>query len=181
MRKLVLIAGLTIVVGCSNDPSGSASSGGDIRLENASVAEVAKQAAAAGKSRIEPGAWERTVNIVSMDIPGLPEPMRSQMAAEASKPAPVQKECKQANAEPVDFTQFPAQAESCVYSRYELTGEKIDATMVCTSPIGDVKMAINGTQSPTSYDMLMTQTQMVPDHGEAKSVFRIAGKRVGSC
>lgn len=186
MRKLVLIAGLAVVLaGCNKGPSTeeSARKTGDIRLENASAADVAKQAAAAqGQNKIQSGEWENTVQIVSMDIPGMPEAMRKQMEAETQKQTQTVKECKKVDAEAVDFTKLGDGAQNCTFPKYNMVNGKIDADMVCKGPAGDVKMAINGTQTPTNYDITITSSAPVPGQTtESKTTIRASGKRLGDC
>ncbi|MES2988085.1 MAG: DUF3617 domain-containing protein [Pseudomonadota bacterium] len=188
MRKLVLVAGLCVVLaGCNKSgPSTeeSAKASGDIRLENASAEEVMKQAAAAqDKNKTQPGEWENTVQIVSAEMPGAPEMLRKQMEAETKKPPEVKKECKTAaDVKAVDFTKLAPAAQGCTFPKYIIADGKIDANMVCKGPFGPVKMTIAGTQSPTAYDITMTQSQSLPGQtAESKMTFRSTGKRVGDC
>lgn len=186
MRKLVLIAGLGVVLaGCNKGPSTeeTARSSGEIRLENVSAAEVMKQAAAAqDKNRIQPGEWENTVQIVAAEMPGAPEVLRRQIEAEAKKPAQTKKECKKADDKAIDFSQVGAVTKDCTFAKYVLAGGKIDASMECQAPFGPVRMTISGTQSATAYDVTMTQVQTPPGQSEpSKLTIRTSGKRLGEC
>lgn len=184
MRKLLLTMALgAALTGCNKGPSTeeSARATGDIRLENASAEEVIKQAAAAqGKNQIQPGEWENSVQVVAMEMPGLPEAFRKKMEDETKAPT-VKKECKTAaDAKAVDFAKLAPVAQGCTFAKYVLSGGKVEADMVCKGPMGAVAMTINGTQSPTSYDMTMTQTLDGPK-GKAKTTIRASGKRLGDC
>lgn len=187
MRKLVLIMGLgAALAGCNKGPSteDSARKTGDIRLENASAEEVLKQAAAAqDKNKIQPGEWENTVQLVTSEMPGAPEMLRKQMEAEMKKPPEAKKECKRAeDVKAIDFTKLAPAAQGCTFPKYVVADGRIDANMVCKGPFGPVRMTIGGTQTPTSYDITMTQQQAMPGQSaESKMTIRATGKRLGDC
>lgn len=187
MRKLVLLAGLGVALaGCDKGPSteDSARSSGEIRLENATAEEVMKQAAAAQeKNRMQPGEWENTFQLVSADMPGAPEMLRKKMAEEAKKPPSTTRECRKAeDAKAMDFTKLAPATQGCTFPKYVMANGKVDAKMECKGPFGPVKMTINGTQSPSSYDMTVT-TEQTPPGGSAQSkmTIRATGKRLGEC
>ena len=187
MRKLVLIMGLGVALaGCNNGPSTeeSARKTGDIRLENATAEEVLKQAAAAqGKNQIQPGEWEDSIQLVSAEMPGVPEMLRKEMEAEAGKPPEVRKTCKRAeDVKAVDFTKLAPQANGCAFPKYVVADGKIEANMECKGPFGPIRMTINGSQTPTSYDVTMAQSQALPGgKAESKLTMRATGKRLGDC
>ena len=192
MRHLVLAAGTLSALsslalsGCGGPSTAdSARRTGEIRLENATAEEGIKQSQAAqGKNRIEPGQWESSFQLVSMDLPGVPEgPLREQMLAETKKPPRVVRECKKAeDAKGIDFSTLSPEQRNCRFPKYEIAGGKIAAEMECQGPLGPVRMTISGTQSPTAYDITMTQSQAGPkaDQG-SKMVVRVKGKRIGDC
>lgn len=183
---LLALATLTVLAGCNNGPSTaeSAAKTGDIRLENATAEEVMKQASAAqDKNKIQPGEWENTVQIVSADMPGVPEAIRRQMETEMKKAPESRKECrKPEDAKAIDFTKIAPAAQNCTFPRYIAADGKVDALMECKGPFGPVKMAINGTQSSTAYDITMTQTQAMPGQTKESTMqIRATGKRLGEC
>ncbi|RYG89030.1 MAG: DUF3617 domain-containing protein [Alphaproteobacteria bacterium] len=187
MRKLLLIAGLsTALAGCNNGPSTeeSARKTGDIRLENATAEEVIKQASAAqGKNKIQAGEWEDSIQLVSADMPGVPEMVRKEMEAESKKPPEVRKTCKKdEDIKAIDFTKLAPQANGCTFPKYVVADGKIEANMECKGPFGPIRMSISGTQTPTSYDVTMAQSQALPGgKAESKLTMRASGKRLGNC
>lgn len=185
MRKLVMTIGLcAALAGCNKGATTeeSARKTGDIRLENASADEVIKQAAAAqDKNRMQPGEWENSVQLVSVEMPGAPEALRKQMEAEVKKPPETRKECRKAeDASGLDFTKLAPAAKGCAFPKYVVADGKIEADMVCEGPTGSAKITIRGSQSATSYDVTMTQS--LPGQGaENKMTVRTTGKRIGDC
>lgn len=186
MRVLVLMMGLGVALaGCNKGPSTeeTARATGDIRLENVSAEEVMRQAAAAqDKNKVQPGEWENTLQIVSVEMPGAPEMLRKQIEAEAKKPPESKKECKKAeDAKTIDFSQMGAVTKDCMFAKYVVAGGAIDAKMECKGPFGPVKMTISGTQTAAAYDVTMTQLQATPGQSESKLTIRASGKRLGEC
>jgi hypothetical protein len=187
MRVLVLTIGLGVALaGCNKGPSteDSARQTGDIRLENATAEEVLKQAAAAqSKNKIQPGEWENTVQLVASEMPGAPEVLRKRMEAETKKPPEAKKECRKVDdVKAIDFTKLAPAAQGCTFPKYVVADGRIDANMVCKGPFGPVRMTINGSQTPTSYDITMTQQQALPgQNAESTMTIRATGKRLGDC
>ena len=190
MRHLVLAAGTLSALsglalsGCGGPSTEeSARRTGEIRLENATAGDALKQAEAArGKNRIEPGQWEDSFELVSMDLPGVPEgPLRDQMMAQAGKPRVV-RACKKADDKAIDPGALSSEQRNCRFPKYEVAGGRIAAEMECQGPLGTIRMSLAGTQSPTAYDVTMTQRQKMPGGSqESTTVFRVTGKRVGDC
>jgi hypothetical protein len=187
MRLSILAAGALLpLAACNTGPSteDSAKRTGDIRLENASMEEVVKQTVAAqGKTRAQPGEWENSYQLVALDLNGVPEPVASQMKSELGKPPHTTRICKKAeDAQAIDFSKLSTTQQGCRFPKYLMAGGKIDAKMECDAQFGKMRMAITGTQTPTGYDVTMTQSQAVPGQNkESSSTVRLTGKRVGDC
>ena len=101
MRLTIIAAGALLLplAACNQGPSTeeSARQTGDIRLENASIEEVAKQSAAAdAKTASQPGEWENSFQLTALETGGVPEPMASKMKAEVGKPPKTEKSCRTA-------------------------------------------------------------------------------------
>ncbi len=188
MRRLSFAAAtLLLLAACKPGPStvDSARETGEIRLENASAEEVVKQnEAARGKHKVEPGQWENSYQLVSLDMPGLPEgAMRNEMMAETRRPPRIVRECKKdADSKPIDFTKLSPTQQNCRFGKYILANGRIDAAMECQGPFGPIRMSIAGTQSGAAYDVTMTQSSTAPGQtAESKMTIRMTGKRIGDC
>lgn len=188
MRLTILAAGALLLplAACNKGPSTeeSARQTGEIRLENASMEEVAKQSAAADtKNPTQPGQWENSFQLVAIETGGVPEPMASQMKAEVGKPPKVETGCRKADdVKPLDVSKLPPSQRGCTFPKYKVVGGKIDAAMECDTPMGKSHMTITGTQGKTSYDLTMTQRQTAPGQTKESSMtVRMVGKRLGEC
>jgi hypothetical protein len=99
MNRLLLALPLIAVAACSNEP--------DVKMENASVAEVAQEMRKQGgdSSFVEPGKWQQTMTLLEMDAPGMP-PEAKQMMQRAMDKAQVHEVCltpEQAKSPKEDF------------------------------------------------------------------------------
>ncbi|MDG2534698.1 DUF3617 domain-containing protein [Sphingomonas sp. HITSZ_GF] len=187
MRLTILAAGALLpLAACNQGPSTeqSARQTGEIRLENASMEEVAKQSAAAdAKTAAQPGQWENSFQLVALETGGVPEPIASQMKAELGKPPKTETSCRKAeDVKPIDVSKLSPMQRGCTFPKYKVVGGKIDAVMECDTPMGKSHMTITGSQTKTSYDLTMSQSQTVPGQTKQTSMtVRITGKRLGEC
>src|SRR6476619_5398418 len=126
--------------------------GPEINEKNASVAEVAQKVreAAGTQSMIDPGRWETKVNLLDVDIPGMPPQMATQMKQTMSKmqehnfASCLTEEDVRRPKE--DF--FAGNSKDCRYDHFTMSGGKIDAKLRCEGKSsGGMTMAINGSYS----------------------------------
>jgi len=189
MRLTILAAGALLLplAACNKGPSTeeSARATGEIRLENASIEEVAKQAAAAEAKTPsqKPGQWQNSFQLIALETGGVPEPMASQMKAEVGKPPKTETSCRKAeDVKPLDLSKLSPMQRGCTFPKYVVVAGKVDAVMECDTPMGKSRMTISGTQGQTSYDLTMTQRQTVPGQTKESSMtVRMVGKRLGEC
>lgn len=178
MRHLtIVLPAIVMLAACNSGPT--------VKAENSSVEAVAEAAKSAVK--MEPGQWETTVKILSMDAPGLPAEMQDAM-----------KQQKQEHKVQTCLT--PEQAEKppqemlgamkgCTYEKFEMSGGKMDGTLVCKNMPGmgaqEVRSTTSGTFTSTSYNFT-SETQMNMPAGPAgggkmTTKTQISGKRIGEC
>lgn len=188
MRLTILAAGALLLplAACNKGPSTeqSARETGEIRLENASMEEVAKQSVAAdAKAPGQPGLWETGVQLVALDPGAVPEPMASKMKEDVGKPPRVEQTCRKAgDVKPFDVSKLGPMSAGCKFPKYNFVGGKMDAVMECDTPMSKAHATFSGTQSPTAFDLTMTQRQTVPGQAKETSMtVRITGKRLGEC
>ena len=74
-------------------------------------------------------------------------------------------------------------AESnCTVSKFDTSGNNIDAVMACNSPDGLAgTVAMTGTMNDNSSDVEMTFDQEVPEFGAIKMKMRVKSERIGDC
>lgn len=174
----------TVVLAACNQQSSqeSAAATGQVSLTNASPAEVAKQAQAAGPLRLTPGEWETSVQVIDMDMamPGMaPQAhaeMKKSMMASASRTF---KSCMTPEqAEKPGAGTLTGKADGrCTYRNFTMANGRIDGTLVCTDPRGgEMKQTIAGTFTPTSFAL-----DSALDTAGMKMKARTSGRRVGEC
>jgi hypothetical protein len=155
----------------------------EVEMENASVADVAREMKKAGDDRfVDPGAWEQKVTLISVEAPGMP-PEAKDMMARAFGQAQVHNVClseEEAKSPREDF--FTGADKNCRYKHFNWGGGKIDLELDCQHPNARQVMQLTGTYQPQSYEMAMT----LANEGrtaEQKMVMkmRVDAKRTGEC
>lgn len=157
--------------------------GPEVREENASVAEVAKEVADAGgaASFVRPGRWESKVTIEEMKIPGMSPEAASQMPSfegrvQTSLNCLSEEEAKRPKE---DF--FTGENKNCRYDRFTMAGGKIDAVMKCTQNGGTHTMTMQGSYSPTTYNMRMSMQGEGEGAAGIAMKMRVDAKHTGQC
>ena len=170
MKKWVTVTALGValaVAGCgkSDDKAaGDKAAGGD--------------AAPAAITDLVPGEYETKVEITKYEVAGMPAAAAEQMKTAAAKNAPSYKTCvTEANAKQMQ-EQMVRQAanapEGCTVDNSS-TGNVVNATITCTSPV-----ALKSTMTGTPTDMtIKTET----DAGGQKVIMEMNAKttRIGDC
>lgn len=165
-------------------PLAACDSGPSVKVENASVGEVANEVAEAGGtgSFVRPGKWESKLTIMDMSMPGMPPEVAAQMKGFAGR-IEAHQTCltvEQAQRPKEDF--FAGADRNCRYDRFTMSGGKIDAVMKCAQEGGTQVMEMAGTYSSDAYDMTMTSTASGtgPSAG-MKMRMRVDARRIGEC
>ena len=176
MKKLIIsIAAVTLIAGCSDN---GADKDGDGKITNEEVA------AEMNEVNLEPGEWENTVEIIDVNIEGLPEGAPAGMMDSIKGQKTTSKSCiTEEQAENPGAQFFAAQEETnCEVKKFDMSGGAVSSEMACKNmgAPGNMNMTMDGQYGPSSYDMTMT---MAGEAGgmkmnmEAKS----SGKRIGDC
>ena len=184
MRRLfavsLAVVPLVMLAACDNSPK--------VKAENASVAEVANKVREAGGDdamTVRPGQWESSVELESIDIPGMPPQAAAQMKKTMATVATGHKSClteEQARRPKEDF--FAGTEGNCRYDKFSMDGGKMTGTMRCTSPQGGGTQLVefDGTYGPEEYRMRMASTvEGASPAGPMKMVMNMTSKRVGDC
>ncbi len=129
MNRLIVAIPLLAVAACSSEP--------EVKMDNASVSEVAKEMRKAETARfLNPGKWEHVVTLLEMDVPGMPPEAKSMMQQAMAK-AQKFDHCltpEQAAKPSEDF--FTKADQNCRFEHYEWGDGKIDMKMNCTHAAG---------------------------------------------
>lgn len=175
MTRALLALPLLFVAACSSEP--------DVKMENASVAEVAEEMREAGNDRfINPGKWEQTVTLESIDAPGMPPEAKSMMQ-KAMGDAQVHEVClspEEAKSPKEDF--FSGADKNCRYEHFNWGDGKIDLKLNCKHPNATQTMLLVGNYDPNSYTMTMTASNAGGGAMEQMVMkMKVEAKRVGAC
>ena len=179
MKSALLIACALPLAACGSEP--------EVRAENASVEEVARQVTAAGGSEqfIRPGKWQTRVTVEDIAIPGMQAAAQAQMKGLFAQQQNVT----------IDYCVTPEEARrpggkfftgknsgNCRYETFTMSGGKVDAVMRCPGePSGSMTMKMAGTYTP---DSSTTRSEMVVSGGREGSMTikaRTEARRVGAC
>jgi hypothetical protein len=175
-KALILFSCTAMLAACNSEP--------DVKMENASVGEVAKEMRkqASNDRFINPGQWQQTVTMVSIDAPGMPPEAKSMME-QAMGQAQVHNVCltaEQAKSPKEDF--FAGADKNCRYEHFNWGDGKIDLKLNCKHPNATQTMVLVGDYQPDSYTMTMTATNVGGGPaGEMVMEMKVDAKRTGDC
>lgn len=175
MKRITLTAMvLTMLVACDS---------GEIEMKNASIGEVAEEMREARTaSFVNPGKWQQTATLISIEAPGMP-PEAREMMSRAMGDAQVHEVCltpEQAKSPREDF--FTGTDKNCRYEHFKWGDGKIDLKLNCDHPNASQTMILVGEYEPNSYTMSMTAANEGSAPGQQMVMkMKVDAKRVGEC
>lgn len=186
MHKVWVSTLALTLAACGGSGSGNSAHNAAITLTNVSEAELAKQVETIkAQTQIQPGAWEYQAEIVSVDLPGVPEPMRSQAIEELTRPQPALKQCVTPGSSIASNPALlQAVGKDCVYQKYALGNGRIELAATCKGSEGQpVTATLTGTYSGSQADFLLKQHIAAPagQPGAEDLALRIKSRRTGDC
>lgn len=175
MRHVLLITAAALaLVSCNKGVS----------LTNASTEDVAKAVKESGETaQMRPGKWETKVEMLSMEMPGMegmPAQVMEKVKAEAMKPRTISSCMTEEDVKSHGGKVFGSGDDKCKYEKYEMSGGRIDAVMVCPGGTGEVRMAMTGTFTGDSFAVEQAMDMPGP-RGAMHTKARVTGKRIGDC
>jgi hypothetical protein len=173
-RALAIAIMLLPLAGCSDKPEN-----GDKKAADSS----APTPLTAAPVTFQPGKWQATSELVSMEVPGMPpELAKANVGQKTSFESCMTAE--QAAKPPSDFFTHNDATTSCTTQNFAMAGGKLDATMICEDrkTPGRMTMTLQGDYQPSSYTATMTMIRDgAPAGGNMKITARTSGKRIGEC
>ncbi|HEU0311525.1 MAG TPA: DUF3617 domain-containing protein [Sphingomicrobium sp.] len=176
MKRFALALPLIALAACNSEP--------EVRMENASTEEVAREMSKAGGNDafINPGKWEQTVTLIDIEAPGMPPEAKSMMSR-AMGEAQVHEVCltaEQAKSPREDF--FTGADQNCRYEHFNWGDGKIDLKLNCKHPNATQTMVLVGNYEPDSYTMTMTATNVGGGPEEQMVMkMKVDARRTGPC
>jgi uncharacterized protein YceK len=180
--RLSLLACAALLSGCG--------SSNDVSLKNASIADVAK--ASADSDRLDPGSWTSTVEVVSIDMPGISGPEK-QVAQAMFKNMIGQKQVSERCVTPSEALKPSEEllsgkgAKECRFQSFDLSGGKLKAQMSCMSKTqgGGMVMTMAGDYGRSAFALNTEMTISNDAHrpgGQGMVIkAKSTGKRTGAC
>lgn len=176
--KYPLVAlGLLTLAACSGN------GGGNDSAASSSETAAGKGGSSAGTAmaeiRLDPGQWETSHEIVSMESPNMPKEMMKAMAGKVTtiKTCITPEQAAKPNA---DF--FADRKNGCAYKDFAMAGGRISGTLTCTSKEGPgaMTMKMDGRYARDSYEMAVEMTTDA-NAGAMTIKSRGSGRRLGAC
>ena len=177
-RLTIVLPAIAMLAACNSKPT--------VHLENASVDQV--EAATGNVLKIEPGKWETSIAILSIDGPDLPPQtvaaMKQRMSGQKVETCITPEEADKPTRGMLGM------AKSCTFETFEVTGGKFSGTLVCKSSLGapsDMRATMSGNFASTSYDVTTATTMHMPPiperpaGGDITTTNQITAKRIGAC
>ena len=155
-----------------------------VEMKNASPEQVAREMDKKGAAQkfIDPGKWEQTTTLISVDAPGMPTDAKAAMQ-QAIGQSQVHSVCltpEQAKSPREDF--FTGKDANCRYEHFNWAGGKIDLKLRCEHPNAIQIMELAGTYEPRRYSMAMTMTNEGKTPAEKLQMkMKVDAKNVGAC
>jgi hypothetical protein len=126
---------------------------------------------AATGSTIQPGLWESSVRVDSMQIPNVPASMASSLAGQTHT---IKRCLKAGDVESTPERVFAVTQGQCSYSNFSMKDGSVRGTLTCK---GGVKSELTGRYTSTTYD-LTSRTTMA---GGVSSTSTVRGRLAASC
>lgn len=130
---------------------------------------------AAVHAQVQPGQWESTVTVQSIDMPGAPPQMAAMMKGKTTR----QSYCitpEQAAKGPQEMLK---QNPSCRFTKYSMAGGVISTAMTCSQNGGTMTAQANGKYNSTSFNV--TSTAVMSGRMSMRMTSASSGRRLGPC
>jgi hypothetical protein len=176
MNRFLILASCAVLAACGK--------GETVDMTNASVGDVANEMAKKNTdvAFVNPGKWQQTATLVSMEAPGIP-PQYAEGMKKAIGTNQVHESCltkEQAKHPKEDF--FSGADKSCRYEHFKWGDGKIDMKLHCDHPNATQEMTLAGTYEPNSYKLTMSVASKGSAPMETMDMkMTVDAKRIGEC
>lgn len=184
MRATFVIAAAAALAGCQADEPKNGASLGEVRLTNATMAQVTEAVRAArAKQGMQGGEWQTDMRIVSVDLSGFPEGDREAQRTAIKAQENSVKGCRtEKDLKPIDLESIAKAAGTCTFPRYIQADGKLDVEIQCGEGATRTVMTAAGTMTSTGFDVTVDQatgTRGAP--GSLGLKIQAKGTRLGEC
>lgn len=135
---------------------------------------------AAAEAQVQPGQWETSSTINSIEVPGVPpqiaEMMKSQMAGGKVTRTTYCITPQQAAQGPQEMLK---QNPSCRFAKYSMKGGAISTEMSCTENGGTMTVRASGSYTPTNFNV--TSNAVMSGQMSMRLSSTSVGRHIGPC
>ncbi|HWT13397.1 MAG TPA: DUF3617 domain-containing protein [Allosphingosinicella sp.] len=159
MRHVIAAVPALLLIACGGGGSGGGGGGGGDTVS------------------FQPGQWETTIQVTSMNMPGMPKGM----AAPTPPPTTVRNclTAEQARQPSADFLTGSA-GSGCRSENFSMANGRISGTVQCDAQGTTMRSTMDGQYTATSYEMNM-QTQTQAQGQNVDMEVRATARRIGDC
>ena len=139
----------------------------------------------AGSTKREAGNWANEVEIVKLEMPGMPpevqQSMKTMMASNGATNYCLTPE--EAAKDDLDslLADGPGNGGECKWSKKDINGKNVDVAGTCTQNGQSAELAMKGSIEATQSDMTITTKAQAPNGQPMEMVMRVKSKRTGAC
>lgn len=151
-----------------------------VEAENESVESVAAKVADSDL-RPRPGQWESTMQIESLEMPGLDPQMQDMMKQQMGRAQTFTSCLTPEQAARPDAEFFQPGESDCTYEKFSMGGGEIDSVMTCAGNGAMQTMTMTGTYSEESYAMNLTAEGEMEQGQPMSMAMTVKSRRVGEC
>lgn len=126
-----------------------------------------------------PGQYESQIELLSMDIPGMPANMMGMMKGMFETKTKICITAEEVEEGWKDALRKSQDGE-CKYESFSASGGQMDAVMVCDTENGKMTMEMSGTGTSTTSDVTMKMSGNMGT-GPGSMSMRVKQKRLGDC
>ena len=175
MRQLIGIAAVLTLAAC-----GGGSDGGDGNKAGGGNGSTGTGGGGSAAVAMQPGEWEMTTTVTRMTVPGMPAGMNAPLPGpQTARNCLTPEEAAQASENFLSET--TGAGEGCTSESGSMSGGRIQATIQCNRPEGQVRMTMTGQYTATTLEMTQQVQTRAPGGQNVEMEARIAGRRVGDC
>lgn len=139
----------------------------------------------AASSKREAGNWVNEVELVKLDVPGMPPEMKegmTQMMAAATNTnfCLTPEEAAKSDLESL-LESSAGPAGECTWTKKDVNGANVDVVGSCVQNGQKADLAMKGTLESKRSDMTITTKAQMPDGKQMEMVMRVKSKHTGAC
>ncbi|MES2497001.1 MAG: DUF3617 domain-containing protein [Pseudomonadota bacterium] len=127
------------------------------------------------QAQVQPGQWEASVTVRSIDMPGAPPQVVAMMKGKTTR----QTYCLTAEQAAKGPQEMLKQNPSCRFTKYSMAGGAISTSMICSQNGATMNAQANGSYTATSFNV--TSTAVMSGQMSMKMTSTSSGRRLGPC